>query len=409
MRIALPISTFLPTVGGAEIGLHTIATELAAEGHQPVVVAPWSHWRQLRSQGWELPYKVIPMPPRVQMVSRIAPNIGSSLLACFFGALQKRLKFDVWHVNIAFPAGVAAAKFKASQPQVPVLIQCPGEDIQILPEISYGVRLNPDIDRLIRRWIPVADRLIALTDSVASEYRDLAAPEYKIVNLPYAIDLGRFNLHLPGQAAIRAELGISDDEFLFLCTGRNHPKKDFPTLVRAAAVLRSRTKKRFAVLFVGGGSAVLATMGRELGLGRIIRAHPAVGPLPDEARGQTPSNRLLQIMRASDAFVFPSRIETFGIVLAEAMACGLPIIATDAPGCRDVVRPNFDGISVRPGDHEALAAAMQQVLDDPTLCEDMKRKSLTRAEDFGKEEVVRKLVDLYEQCIVARIEAKHTS
>ena len=63
----------------------------------------------------------------------------------------------------------------------------------------------------------------------------------------------------------------------------------------------------------------------------------------------------------------PSIIETFGMVLIEAMAAGLPIITTDAPGCRDVVSNNYNGILVAPKNPEALAKGILRVIENPGL------------------------------------------
>ena len=76
--------------------------------------------------------------------------------------------------------------------------------------------------------------------------------------------------------------------------------------------------------------------------------------------------------RAADIFVLPSLIETLGIVILEAMAAGLAVVATDVPGCRDVVRDGRNGLLVPPRDSKALAGAVKKLVDDSAL-----RKKLT--------------------------------
>ena len=71
-----------------------------------------------------------------------------------------------------------------------------------------------------------------------------------------------------------------------------------------------------------------------------------------------PATALVALYQAADVFVFPSLIETFGIVIVEAMAAGLPIIVSDAPGCRDVVRHGEDGMMVPARDADALAMSI---------------------------------------------------
>jgi len=77
-----------------------------------------------------------------------------------------------------------------------------------------------------------------------------------------------------------------------------------------------------------------------------------------------PSPALIDYYRASDVFVFPSLFESFGIVLIEAMAAGLPIVTTDAPGCRDLIHGEQEGIQVATTDYEAMAKAIDRILSD---------------------------------------------
>ena len=80
-----------------------------------------------------------------------------------------------------------------------------------------------------------------------------------------------------------------------------------------------------------------------------------------------PDRSLVSIYKSADLFVMPSIIETFGMVLIEAMAAGLPIITTNAPGCRDVVSNNYNGILVAPKNPEALAKGILRVIENPGL------------------------------------------
>jgi glycosyltransferase involved in cell wall biosynthesis len=93
--------------------------------------------------------------------------------------------------------------------------------------------------------------------------------------------------------------------------------------------------------------------------------------------------------------VLPSITETFGIVLVEAMAAGLPVITTDAPGCRDIIRKGKDGVMIPAQNPGALAGAMVRLTEDRDLLTNLSRKSLSRAEDFGWDSVVNRYEALY--------------
>ncbi|MFQ5491192.1 MAG: glycosyltransferase, partial [Phycisphaerae bacterium] len=78
-------------------------------------------------------------------------------------------------------------------------------------------------------------------------------------------------------------------------------------------------------------------------------------------------NDVPSILRSADVFVFPSRTEGLPNALMEAMAAGLPIVTTGAPGCRDLIQPGVTGLVVPIDDAKALAAAVQRLLSAPTF------------------------------------------
>jgi glycosyltransferase involved in cell wall biosynthesis len=403
LTVALPTSTFLPWLGGAEVGLHNIATRLKARGHRPVVILPSPHFHRLRDDGWNLDYEIISFPPKVWGVLRRAPVLGLFWLDRFFAGIEHRYGIDFWHATMGYPTGVAVVHY-AKRSDAPHLVRCAGEDIQQNATIGYGARLDPGIDRLVRRWLPQADRLVAITESVAEEYRALGVAEERIVAVPNGVDLARFAQ--PAQEvdrkALRRELGIDEDCFLFLAVGRHHPKKNFASAIAAAAALKRRSGeggRAFALLLVGDGVPELAEIVEESRAGDVVRLREAItAPPPGGTEAlRLPDDRLVAIYRAADAFVFPSLLETFGIVLVEAMAAGLPVITTDAPGCRDVVRGGRDGLTVPAGNEGALSEAMARLLTEPELAGDLSQRARRRARDFDWESVVDRYLNLYEE------------
>ncbi|MBF0625201.1 MAG: glycosyltransferase family 4 protein [Magnetococcales bacterium] len=395
LRVALPTSTFLPSTGGVEVGLHNIARRLLGAGHAPVVIASAPQVRALQQEGWRLPYPVLAFPPRIWGVLRRWPGGGYWLLERFFDRLQRRHRFDFWHGTMGYPVGVALARWAARGAGVPHLVRCAGEDIQQQPEIGYGLRLDPAIDAQVIRWLPRAQRLVAITDSVAAEYRALGVAEARIARVPNGVDLERFARPVE-RAAVRRRWGIPPGALLFLAVGRNHPKKDFPTLVRAAGLLKAAGGIAFRVVLVGQGMTALASLIGSLGLEEEVLTVPDLGAaVRGEGILELPPAELVDLYRAADLFVFPSLVETFGIVLVEAMAAGLPVITTDAPGCRDVVRGGRDGVLVPPGRPEALARAMGDLARDERLRAHWADRSRHRAADFSWDRVVEEYVGLY--------------
>lgn len=140
--------------------------------------------------------------------------------------------------------------------------------------------------------------------------------------------------------------------------GRLHRNKGFDVLLDAAALLKARTEGEdhqvtFSLNLAGDGPerAALEARAEQLGLGGIVHF---VGWTQDPGR----------YLQGLDLFLLPSRVEPFGLVVAEAMAAGVPVISSDIDGPRDILMGGDLGLLVRPEDPEALCDAMQTVFAD---------------------------------------------
>ncbi len=399
----MPISSFLPNLGGAEVGLHNIACKLVERGHRPIVMAPAPHVRQLAHEGWQLPYPVEALPPKVWSLLYRAPRLGFWLLDRYFARMQARHGFDFWHCTMGYPTGVALVHFARKRPGIRYLIRCAGEDIQRDPDIGYGARLDPKVDGLVRTYLPRAQMLTAISDSVAEEYRTLGIDESRIRHIPNGVDLARFERTVD-RRAVRARHGLDPDGFLFLSVGRNHPKKNYGELIEAAALLANDggATRPFQLAIVGNGARELTAAVEGHGLaGRITLIDQIGGGETVTGNPQLPAPELIELYRAANAFVFPSLMETFGVAIVEAMAAGLPVIAGDSPGCRDVVRRDRDGLLVPPRDPRAMARAMATLLTDGAKCTALAESATARAGDFSWDRVVDAYIALYDELAAA--------
>ena len=101
------------------------------------------------------------------------------------------------------------------------------------------------------------------------------------------------------------------------------------------------------------------------------------------------------LYNAADVLAFPSRYEGFGLPVLEAMACGTPVVCSNATSLPEVA--GHTALLVPPNDPEALAAALKQVLTDETLYQALREKGLKRAAQFSWEETARKTLAVYEK------------
>ena len=398
--IALPTSSFLPARGGAEIGLHNIALRLLAKGHRPVVITSLTHKRALRRRQWQLPYEVVAYPPRLLALRKTRPAMARKLLYGFHALQQKRYRFDVWHATFGFPTGVSVIEFCRAR-AIAHLVRCVGEDIQVRRDIGYGMRLNAQVDRAIRRWLPRAQCLVAITTSVADEYRQIGVADSHVAHIPNGVDLNRF-VAFKADRKLRERLQIPDGTPLFLALGRYHRKKNFEQLLETAAQLRDSVSKPFHILIAGTGVKGLAALRSQLGVEDIVTLHEPDGRGEARPDIQLPDDEILNLYKSADVFVMPSIVETFGIVTVEAMAAGLPVIAADSPGSRDVIRNGKDGL-IYDGSTSGLSRALMEMLK-PDQRDKWAKISLRRAQAFDWDSVVDQYVAAYRQLMeMARV------
>jgi glycosyltransferase involved in cell wall biosynthesis len=164
------------------------------------------------------------------------------------------------------------------------------------------------------------------------------------------------------------------------------PDKDFQTLLGAARLLADR-RDDFQLALVGRGTegAELASAICEAGVDHVVAT---LGP-----RRDVPA-----ILAAADVFVLSSKRETFGLAPLEAMAAGVPVVASDLPALDDLFTDGREGLKVPPGDPEALAAALARLLDDIALARRLGGAGRERAKRFGTEPMVRRFERLL--CLV---------
>ena len=166
------------------------------------------------------------------------------------------------------------------------------------------------------------------------------------------------------RAAARHTLGWPDDAIGFGCLSRIDPQKNQLLLVEAFAALVAAEPQRTFRLLLGGPVTTPAYL-REIQdcIGRhrleaLVTLHPAV---------EAESSMHRDLLAALDAFVLPSRHEPFGIVILEAWAAGLPVVASNIGGLAKLVSHERDGLHVPAGDAAALTAALARLAADPGL------------------------------------------
>ena len=192
------------------------------------------------------------------------------------------------------------------------------------------------------------------------------------------MDLDRFTQAEPFEE-------LRDGTLNILFVGRLEERKGLTHLLKAYHRLRKR--KVDARLLVVGAGPKLREYKRYVGL-RGIRDVEFLGRVDDEAK--------VRYFASADIYCAPNTgQESFGIVLLEAMAAGVPIVASDIHGFKRVVERNVQGLLVEPRNPRALAAGLYALARDPELRHEMGEAGRARAPEFSWDRVTERIVDFY--------------
>lgn len=377
MRVLQVTPFYAPHRGGVESHVRALAGELRREGHA-VEVLTSRHDRRLptESEVDGVPVHRVPVLG-VAFNTPLDPGISRAIRA-----------FDPDVVHLHYPPPLTsyfAVRGLRSLARPTVLtyhcdLYLPGPAGRLLTGLYERIFLPATLARV--------DRIIVHTQSYGRTSRSLRGRPLAVI--PSSVDVERFH---PGDdgTSVKTTLGL-DGRRLLAFTGRLVPHKGVDLILRVLPLLPDDV----ALLVIGRGPRLdqLVGLARRLGIEERVRFCPDVS---DE--------ELPRYLRAADLFVFPSqnRLEGFGLVIAEAMASGLPVVVADMPGVRDVIAPGVEGLLVEPMIAADLKEKIATLLDDPAarvrMGEAARRRAVAR---YALPVVVRALVAEYETLVAAR-------
>lgn len=369
MRVAIVAESYLPYVSGVTVSTETLARGLRARGHDVLLVAPRpaagmaagtagaagrdpSHaW--LRS--YQLPFGV---PPAYRM-----PWPWRQ------AAMRHALRFrpEIVHAQSPFVAGELGRRLARRSGAALVFTH----HTRFADYRHYLGPFGGPVARLLaghlRRFWAACDAVVAPAEDLAAEIRALLPTSARTLvrAIPTGVDVAA--IRATATLDVRAVAGWEADTVVVATLGRLAREKSVDVLLEAAARARAQVPGlRLAVIGDGPARESLERSARE----SLGTAAWFPGGLP---RGEA-----LALLRGADLFAFASRTETQGLVLAEALACGLAIVALDAPGVRETLRDGVDGRVVAGGTAPAteLASAISALAGDAGL----RRRLATSAE-----------------------------
>jgi glycosyltransferase involved in cell wall biosynthesis len=277
------------------------------------------------------------------------PDVGSSS-GCDtpeIAHIIARERFDAFLVSGWYNRSYRQAIRACWRTGTPLMIR---GDSQLLTPRSVVKRLAKEV--LFRWFIPRFDRYLVVGERSREYYLHYGADPERMHFVPHFVDNTWFSTRARAtrSGALRAELGLSDDTLLLLFVGKFIEEKRPADLFHAAAHLRQSGVDARAV-YIGSGpmEETLRTQSSELGVTAHLLGFKNQSELPHYYAG-------------ADVLVLPSESETWGLVVNEAMACGLPAVVSDQVGCApDLIEPGRTGDIFPVGDTPALANAIARL------------------------------------------------
>jgi glycosyltransferase involved in cell wall biosynthesis len=244
--------------------------------------------------------------------------------------------------------------------------------------------------RLDRMCTRLCDDVIAVSAHTARHLIEVeGAPVDKVHTVVNGFDTSRVEIPDRAQSErLRRELGAADAHMLVV-VGRLHPEKGYEHLFQALPRVREQLDHPLVLLVAGAGpfEDEFRRQVAALGCDREVRF---LGFRTDAS----------SLMAAADLVVLPSVAEAFGIVLAEALYIGTPVVATKVGGIPEIVDDGVDGVLVPPANSEALAEAIAGLLNDPERRAEMTGAGREKVERrFSFESMVKEYEEIYEAAL----------
>ena len=406
MKIVIATAVYYPQINGVAVFSHNLAVGLAKRGHEVVVICPSQKGDSFEknADGVKIHYlksmdvKVYPdqihdVPPKKTLFGIKMPRLfykNGFKVSVFpkreIEEILGKFKPDVVHVQISDPIGLSVVSY-AKKNKIPV-VTTEHNQPEVLTDPLKVPRLfkkpaNALLSAYFRNRQSKSDFVTMPTELAIHELigkRDLGVPIAAVSN---GVDLSHFK---PGKvpAEIYDKYGIEKNKPTVVYVGRVDPDKKVGLATQA--FLKADVPDSQMVV-VGDGVDRL----------RLIREYGKNANI--HFLGRVVGEDLYELYKVGDVFATASEIETQGIVLIEAAASGLPLIAVDKGAVAEVCLDEENGFLCEPGSVSEIAAAIKKILTDDKLRETFKKKSLEVAKEHDFETTLDKFINIYSKVV----------
>jgi glycosyltransferase involved in cell wall biosynthesis len=305
-------------------------------------------------------------------------------------AIIREYKPQLLHAHTATPDGYYGLKLKHKY-NLPLVCSLRGSDIHTYPFQNKLTKI------LTRKVILKADQVVSVSDALKNAAERIAQPKREIRVVYNGCEITELARADDRNEDIRKQLGIKVKDIAMIFVGDIDRVKGIYELINAFMLLKGKYSNLHLILL--GNGPDLQTVRNMTLLNSSTRAIHFMDTRPHD--------EVFQCLKAADLFVLPTYNEGLPNALLEAMACGLPIIATKVGGIPEVVRNGINGILIEPMNSGALYHAMDFVLSNNDIAEMMARKGKMLVErEFTWQNTAERIITIYDNLLVPRLGEK---
>lgn len=380
-RIAFFTNYYLPVINGVVKSVESFRDELSRQGHNVFVFAQADDdYEDEAPFIFRYPSLNLPIQIKEPAVIPVSP---------FVDWLLPKLKPDVIHAHHPILLGQTAAT-KAEELDLPLVFTFHTQYREYthylpLPQEAIQEFLKDAVQSWLQDFMRKCQHIVIPSESM----KETLVREYglrdRFTVIPTGIDLEPYRI-TDGES-LRARKGWQKEKVM-ISIGRLAPEKNWETLLKAAKIVRENHPD-LRVVLIGDGPARsdLECFASELGIADHVTF-----------TGEVPFVDVPAYLKAADLFGFASTTETQGLVTMEALAAGLPVVAVDASGTRDILTDGEQGFLV-PDSADALAASINRLLESPDRLEKFKENALAKVREYDQMNCARRLLEVYDQAV----------
>lgn len=381
MHIAHFTNTYLPVISGVVRSVRSFRDELTRRGHNVFIFAQ-EQADYVDEDPFIFRYPSLTLPTSVDVPAAIP-------ISPYIDRMLPVLKPDVIHTHHPFLLGQTAAA-KAQELDLPLVFTFHTqyrEYTHYVPIPMEAVQnfLKETVDRWLQEFMRHCHHIIIPSESMRDTLVNVYGLKNNFTVIPTGIDLETYRTARGEKIRKRRNWG---EDTVMVSVGRLALEKNWSLLLQAVAQV-IKDFPRFRLVLIGDGPERknLEDLVRELGIRRRVTF-----------TGALPFAEIPNYMKAADLFGFASVTETQGLVTMEAMAAGLPVVAVDASGTRDILKHGQQGYLVE-NDAEALAAGIRKMLSHPERMKKFSEAAYKKAQTFSIERLTDKLLNVYAEAI----------